>query len=170
MMPAGAASRRPGRRIRRNLLRSGALRAVIRLPGQVSALVGASDLWLMQRPSGPDSAPSHVLMVDVSAASAADTPVIAKAWRQFLADAAGAELPEVARAVRILDLLDEDIDIESTPVCAPCHVGGTIAAVRVVRERLLTAAGALDPGPPVLTLTQAGTQPAATVEELVRAA
>lgn len=169
MMPAGAASRRPGRRIRRNLLRSGALRAVIRLPGQVSALVGASDLWLMQRPSGPDSAPSHVLMVDVSAASAADTPVIAKAWRQFLADAAGAELPEVARAVRILDLLDEDIDISPPRYVRRAASEAQSQRYGSVRERLLTAAGALDPGPPVLTLTQAGTQPAATVEELVRA-
>lgn len=101
VMPAGAASRRPGRRIRGNLLRSGALRAVISL-----APVGlAADLWLLSRPGPADPTPSHVLML-------ATEPTVARsAWHAFLAEGEHAELGTAGRAVPLIELLGDDIDL-----------------------------------------------------------
>ena len=58
LMPPAAASRRPGRRIRAKLLRTGALRAVIALPA------AGSDLWLLRRPTPDPRPPSTVLITD----------------------------------------------------------------------------------------------------------
>jgi hypothetical protein len=95
LMPQAAASRRPGRRIRGNLLRAGALRAVVTL-----AATGP-DLWLLRRPDG-QRPPSHVLIMDASDGLAAVEP----AWRAYLADPESAE-----HTVRIIDLLDDEVDL-----------------------------------------------------------
>ena len=88
LMPPTAASRRPGRRIRAKLLRTGALRAVIGLPD------AGSDLWLLCRPT-PDLPPeSTVLITD-------EVDGVETAWLN----------PAAADAVRIIDLLDDDVDI-----------------------------------------------------------
>lgn len=55
LLPSAAASRRPGKRIRGNLLRAGAIRAVITVqPGR--------DLWLLRRPVG--KAPEHIALLE----------------------------------------------------------------------------------------------------------
>ncbi|HEX7304270.1 N-6 DNA methylase [Lentzea sp.] len=55
LMPSAAASRRPGKRIRGNLLRAGAVRGVMTVqPGR--------DLWLLRNPVG--RAPEHVALLD----------------------------------------------------------------------------------------------------------
>src|SRR5690606_12323633 len=58
LMPSAVASRRPGRRSRGNLLRAGALRAVI------TVAPGGPDLWLLQRPRPGERPPSAVLLLD----------------------------------------------------------------------------------------------------------
>ena len=88
LMPPTAASRRPGRRIRAKLLRTGALRAVISLPD------AGSDLWLLCRPMPELAPPSTVLITDQTAG-------VETAWRD----------PAAADAVRIIDLLDDDVDL-----------------------------------------------------------
>ncbi|MFE6611782.1 N-6 DNA methylase [Amycolatopsis sp. NPDC057786] len=89
-MPPAAAGRRTGRRIRGNLLRAGALRAVV--------TVGGADLWLLRRPEPGERPPSRVLLL-------ADPSTVEEQWRDHLR---GAEVPD---AVRIIDLLDEEIDL-----------------------------------------------------------
>jgi hypothetical protein len=96
LMPAAAAARRPGRRIRAQMLRRGALRAVI-------ALSATHHLWLLRRPFG--DTPGSVLMV-----AAADHEKIITTWRRFGEDPAHDE-PGVSRAVPIIDLLDEEVDL-----------------------------------------------------------
>ncbi|WP_181775200.1 N-6 DNA methylase [Amycolatopsis pittospori] len=90
LMPLAAAGRRTGRRIRGNLLRAGALRAVV--------TVGGSDLWLLRRPEPGERPPSRLLLLT-------DPSTVEEQWREHLR---GAEVPG---AVRIIDLLDEEIDL-----------------------------------------------------------
>lgn len=85
-MPPAAAGRRTGRRIRGNLLRAGALRAVV--------TVGGADLWLLRRPEPGERPPSRLLL-------ATDPSTVEEYLR-------GADVPGT---VRIIELLDEEIDL-----------------------------------------------------------
>jgi hypothetical protein len=98
-MPQAAAARRPGRRIRAQLLRKGALRAVIAL----SAANQANHLWLLRRPAG--EVPATVLMM-----VATDPSAIIATWRRFTGDPFHEE-PGVSRAVPVIDLLDDEVDL-----------------------------------------------------------
>ncbi|MFC4949991.1 N-6 DNA methylase [Pseudonocardia sp. GCM10023141] len=92
-MPAAAAARRAGRRIRSNLLRAGALRAVITVPD--------GDLWVLRRPAATDPTPAHLLVAQV------DVDRAAPLWEAF---SGGRDVPDGA-AVPIVDLLDDDVDV-----------------------------------------------------------
>lgn len=108
MMPGVAANRRPGRRIRGNLLRAGTLRAIISLfPGAAPASSGPPDLWVLRKPAEGDEPPSDVLMVDAGE----DLALAETAWRAYYENA---ELPENSRVVRIIDLLDEEVDLTTS--------------------------------------------------------
>lgn len=99
LMPQAAAARRSGRRIRAQLLRKGALRAVIAL----SAGNQMHHLWLLRRPSG--DVPATVLMM-----AAADPSATIATWRRFNGDPRHEE-PGVSRAVPVIDLLDDEVDL-----------------------------------------------------------
>ncbi len=99
LMPQAAAARRPGRRIRAQLLRKGALRAVIALP----AASQANHLWLLRRPAG--QVPPTVLMM-----AAADPSAVIATWRRFNRDPQH-EQPGASRAVPVIDLLDDEVDL-----------------------------------------------------------
>ncbi|MEO3797739.1 N-6 DNA methylase [Nonomuraea sp. B10E15] len=108
MMPSVAANRRPGRRIRGNLLRAGTLRAIISLfPGAAPASSGSPDLWVFRKPAEGEDPPSDVLMVDAGE----DLTMAEAAWRAYYENA---ELPENSRVVRIIDLLDEEVDLTTS--------------------------------------------------------
>lgn len=98
LMPPAAAGRRSGRRIRAELLRRGALRAV-------AALSDAHHLWLLRRPSGGGPAPAGVLMVE-----GADARALVRMWREFERES-GLDVPGVARVVAPIDLLGEEVDL-----------------------------------------------------------
>ncbi|MEV0582106.1 N-6 DNA methylase [Nonomuraea sp. NPDC050310] len=85
LMPPAAASRKAGRRIRANLLRAGALRAV--------AGLGAVDLWVLRRPRAGERPPSEVLLTEGDAATVAEA------------------LAKHEQNVRIIDLLTDDVDL-----------------------------------------------------------
>lgn len=110
LMPPAVANRRSGRRIRAQLLRRGALRAVIALPqGAVPNVAVGLTLWILRRPS-EGRPPSHVLMVDTSGGPDDYARVAVEVWRRF---DAGHELdqPGVSRSVPLVDLLNEDVDL-----------------------------------------------------------
>jgi hypothetical protein len=96
VLPAAAAARRPGRRIRAQLLRRGALRAAV-------ALSATQHLWLLRRPV--DQPPGSVLLV-----ASADPDTILACWRRF-ADGSPADEPGVSRTLPVIDLLDDDVDL-----------------------------------------------------------
>ncbi|WP_067807187.1 N-6 DNA methylase [Actinomadura formosensis] len=92
LMPAAAASRRPGRRIRGNLLRAGALRAVI------TAAPGGPDLWLLRRPRPGERPPAAVLLLDAGGDPARAEDELARH-------------PDGEFCVPVIDLLDDEVDL-----------------------------------------------------------
>ena len=149
LMPPAAASRRPGKRIRGNLLRAGALRAVIAL--------GTADLWLLRQPRPGERPPSHLLLVPVD-----DRDDAVAACRWHLAEP---DHPSHL-SVRIIDLLDDDVDI-SPSRRRPQDDGTDIVAGYQDALRELRAAV---PNPPELVpLPERRDLPTTTIGELAKA-
>ncbi|HEX3588820.1 MAG TPA: N-6 DNA methylase [Pseudonocardiaceae bacterium] len=149
LMPAAAAGRRPGKRIRGNLLRAGALRAV------VSVTAAGPDLWLLRRPAAGDRAPSHVLLLSAPGDLADVVPV----WRRLVA---GHE----ESATRIIDLLDDDVDL------SPARRRRTATGADLVRDLTGAATRLRELGlrPPEFAVPEQPAElPMTTVGELVRA-
>ncbi|MFF4651432.1 N-6 DNA methylase [Streptomyces sp. NPDC001380] len=132
LMPPAAASRRAGRRIRSALLQRGALRAVVALPPGAAPPHGvALHLWVLRNP-GDAPAPDCLLLVDAAGAQAPagqphapqpadgrtgpDWPAVhaavLDAWREFESRGEHTEdRPGRHRAVRVIDLLDDEVDL-----------------------------------------------------------
>ncbi|MFD7303792.1 N-6 DNA methylase [Streptomyces pharetrae] len=178
LMPPAAASRRSGRRIRADLLRRGALRAVVALP------VGAAPpyniplhLWVLRR---PDKAPAQpeVLLADAGQfategrggpdwQSVRDT--VLDAWQAY--DRAGTlpERPGLARSVPVIELLDDDVDFAPARHLPPPTAADGAEQLTDVRARLgrtlrLTA----DLTPPPVRSAPPARWPLTTVGELAR--
>ncbi|WP_406444760.1 N-6 DNA methylase [Streptomyces sp. NBC_01613] len=179
LMPPAAASRRSGRRIRADLLRRGALRAVIALP------VGAAPpyniplhLWVLRR---PDRAPAQpeLLLADAGQFATegrggpdwrAVREAVLDAWRAF--DQAGRfdERPGLARSVPVIELLDDDVDFAPARHLPPATAADGAGALTDVRERLgetLRLTADLTP-PPADTAQPAPRWPLTTIGELAR--
>ncbi|MFG5724101.1 N-6 DNA methylase [Streptomyces murinus] len=179
LMPPAAASRRSGRRIRADLLRRGALRAVLALP------VGAAPpyniplhVWVLRRPERNPAAP-EVLLMDTGRFAgegrggpdwAAVREAVLDAWRAFARAGRLAERPGLARSVPVIELLDDDVDLAPARHLPPPAVADGAEQLAAVRERLgetlrlttdLTPPAA-DPAPPVRW-------PLTTIGELARA-
>ncbi|MFF3465985.1 N-6 DNA methylase [Streptomyces sp. NPDC001984] len=178
LMPPAAASRRSGRRIRADLLRRGALRAVLALP------VGAAPpyniplhVWMLRR---PDRAPAQpeVLLADTGQFATegrggpdwqAVRDALLDAWRAF--DRAGRldERPGLARSVPVIELLDDDVDLAPARHLPPSTAADGAEQLTAVRERLgetLRLASGLTPPPP--ESARPTRWPLTTVGELAR--
>ncbi|MEO3790989.1 N-6 DNA methylase [Nonomuraea sp. B10E15] len=143
LMPPAAASRKAGRRIRANLLRAGALRAVVALPG--------SDLWLLRRPAAGERPPSDVLILDATA----DLSLVEPAWQAYLEDRSD-------QTVRIIDLLADEVDMTPARHQRRDDVGRAFAEAR---DRFLAAAAV---PPDLKVLEQPLDQPATTLGDLIK--
>ncbi|MGW3719095.1 N-6 DNA methylase [Streptomyces sp. NPDC005133] len=139
LLPPATAGRASGRRVRAELVRGGALRAVIALPvGAAVPLHVGLQIWVLQRPEPGGPERKSVLFVDTAANAATaagrgGTAVTARtrgasrsaspdwegitaralgAWRAFTEspDAYEGE-PGVAHAAGVLDLLDDVVDL-----------------------------------------------------------
>jgi SAM-dependent methyltransferase len=154
LMPPSAASRRAGRRIRAGLLRRGALRAIIALPPGAAAPHGIGlHLWVLQRTG--EAAPS-VLLVDTTVDPVAD------AYQKIVEAFESGGAP--GRAVSVIDLLDEEVDL--TPGRhGPPTAGGVDAAAAVVasRQRLAGIVGRLPALLPAVAAVSEPLAPAPTV-------
>ncbi|MGW7490167.1 N-6 DNA methylase [Streptomyces sp. NPDC054786] len=192
LMPPAAASRRSGRRIRADLLRRGALRAVIALPAGAAPPNGIPlHLWVLRKPGGGPPPTPHLLVVDtadlavgaVGAATGRDKPDWATvrataldAWRAFDRDGGIEEVPGVRRSLAAIDLLDDDVDLApARHLPPPAAAGGPAELVRV-RDRLtatLARTTELTPRPAagdtLPDLAAASRWPLTTVGELARA-
>ncbi len=115
LMPPAAAGRRSGRRIRSQLLRTGALRAVVELPAGYSAASNAPPhLWILRRPAADDPLPSHVLVTNVAdlGPDQVRATVVAR-WKAFEEQSEETGYSELSRAVPLVDLLDDVVDLTS---------------------------------------------------------
>lgn len=150
VLPAATASRRAGRRIRANLVRSGSLRMVASILDDSGR---ALDLWYLVR----GAEPAEVLFLTVG------VDEIAARWRAFLADPRAAEQAG-ARAVRLLDLLDDDVDLSpERHVPAP----GTDTDLETLAADVATARTGLPDLPSLVT--QAREVTSTTVGDLAKA-
>jgi hypothetical protein len=156
LMPPALASRPSARRIRAELLRRGALRAVISLPaGVVRPVHVPVHLWVLDRPGGTDPVDPRVLLVDGASfadgdgdgSGAADgndvsdgwpavTAAVHDAWQAFIADEEATGEPGLWRAVRVIDVLDETVDLSPARHITPAE-GTATPAQTAERTRAL---------------------------------
>ncbi|MFI8189870.1 N-6 DNA methylase [Streptomyces sp. NPDC085946] len=183
LMPPAAASRRSGRRIRADLLRRGALRAVVALPvGAAPPYNIALHLWVLRRPEQPSGqvvAQPEVLLADAGqfageGRGGPDWPAVRDAvldaWHAF--DRAGHldERPGLARSLPVIDLLDDDVDLAPARHLPPPAAADGAGRLTEVRDRLgetLRLASGLTP-PPARTTPTVPRWPLTTVGELAR--
>ncbi|MGW1726309.1 N-6 DNA methylase [Streptomyces sp. NPDC002306] len=178
LMPPATASRRSGRRIRADLLRRGALRAVIALP------VGAAPphniplhLWVLRRPEKAPAQP-EVLLADTGQFAGegrggpdwqAVRDAVLDAWRAYDRDGTLQERPGLARSVPVIELLDDDVDLAPARHLPPPAAADGAEELADVRERLgetLRLTAGLTP-PPAVTARPVR-WPLTTVGELAR--
>jgi hypothetical protein len=195
LMPPATAERAAGRRTRAELLRHGAVRAVVALPaGAAAPLHVGLHLWLLQRPQSPATTAQHVLFVETvtpevrrtaagstTKRSALDWPalreIVLKSWHAYTANQDNFDtVPGTARAVPVVDLLDESVDltparhVRTTPASTqPDQYAETARALRIRLRRATAGLAALSGGE---TWTTAGGEPrawrSATVNDLLR--
>lgn len=191
LMPPAVAARRSGRRIRADLLRRGALRAVVALPAGAAPPYGIPlHLWVLRRPAPHAAPPAGLLLVDTAAATGAAATAegrsraawpavhgtVRAAWAAYERTGAVEEVPGVSRVVPVIELLDDDVDLTPARHLPPPAAGGGPAALSAVRGRLdetLARAARLAPPPADPPADPpagaAGRPPLTTVGELARA-
>ncbi|WCN04298.1 N-6 DNA methylase [Streptomyces sp. M92] len=139
LLPPATAGRASGRRVRAELVRSGALRAVVALPAGASVPLHVGlQVWVLQRPRPDGPERKSVLFVDTAAGTVTTTGgggtaatsrarggsrSAALDWEAITARALGAWRaftqspdtfegePGVAHAVGVVDLLDDVVDL-----------------------------------------------------------
>lgn len=185
LMPPAAASRRSGRRIRAGLLRRGALRAVIALPAGAAPPYGIPlQLWVLRRPGAGSHPSPELLLVDAAGLPGGDgggrdklpwqavQSAVLEAWAPFDRDGTAEERPGVSRAVPVIELLDDDVDLAPARHLPPPAAAGGADALEAVREELgatLRRTAELTP-PPAGPAPRPGARlPLTTVGELARA-
>ncbi|MFD4478558.1 class I SAM-dependent DNA methyltransferase [Streptomyces sp. NPDC058471] len=184
LMPPAAASRRSGRRVRADLLRRGALRAVIALPAGAAPPYNIPlHVWVLKKPAPGAQPPPELLLVETAGLSAADgrdrhawRPVrdaVVDVWRTFDRHGTAAEQPGLARCVPVLELLDDEVDLAPARRLPPPAAGGGVRELTDIRERLGEAVrrtADLMPAPAeAVGAVEAARRPATTVGELARA-
>ncbi|MFJ9681143.1 N-6 DNA methylase [Streptomyces sp. NPDC101194] len=210
LMPPAAASRRSGRRIRADLLRRGALRAVVALPAGAAPPYGIPlHLWVLRKPVGGLRPSPELLLVDT--AEPAESPAagpgvtapsggrdrldwqavhsaVLAAWQSFEGEAesegesagagtgedrsgrAAGTRPGAGRAVPVIELLDDDVDLAPARHLPPPAAAGGPAELIRVRERLTETLGLTGTlTPPAVTPSDPAHWPLTTVGELARA-
>ncbi len=112
LLPPGVAQRPAGRRIRRELLRQGALRALITLPAGVTPPHNTRlQLWVLRRPDAAHRA-REVLLVEAAGLWDETRATVLAAVRAYEAGRAlPAELAGRAVVREAVELSDEDVDL-----------------------------------------------------------
>ncbi|MGW7546993.1 N-6 DNA methylase [Streptomyces sp. NPDC054770] len=179
LMPPAVASRRSGRRIRADLLRRGALRALVALPvGAAAPYSIPLHLWVLRRPDRTPAAP-EVLLVDTGRFAAegrggpdwaAVRDAALDAWRAFERAGGPVERPGLARSVPVIELLDDDVDLAPARHLPPAAMADGAEQLTAVRERFdATLRLTVDLTPPPADQAPPARWPLTTVGELARA-
>ncbi|MFE0176520.1 N-6 DNA methylase [Streptomyces sp. NPDC059002] len=147
LMPPAAASRRSGRRIRADLLRRGALRAVIALPAGAAPPYNLPlHVWVLRRPAAGAPPAPELLLVEAAGLPAADgrdkqlwpalQDTVLDLWRHFDRHGTAQERPGAARAVPVLELLDDEVDLAPARRLPPPAAEGGTVELATVRDGL----------------------------------
>ncbi|OWA05514.1 SAM-dependent methyltransferase [Streptomyces sp. CS113] len=179
LMPPAAASRRSGRRVRADLLRRGALRAVIALPAGAAPPYNLPlHLWVLRRPERAPAQPG-LLLADTGqfAGEGRGGPdwrsvreAVLDAWSDFDRTGRLDGRPGPARCLPVIELLDDDVDLAPARHLPPPGATGDTGRLTEVRERLddtLRLTAELTPEPPSAK-SAAPRRPLTTVGELAR--
>ncbi|MDB1087219.1 N-6 DNA methylase [Streptomyces sp. ACA25] len=161
LMPPAAASRRTGRRIRATLLRRGALRAVLALPaGAAPPHSLPLHLWILVKPGGAPAPEPRLLVVDTATAHRStggnplDRPALSAAlldaWSAFTGPGEFTALTGLRRALPVMDLLDDEVDLAPARHLPPsADLTGGEALTRVQHELRATLRSTHDLAPEV---------------------
>ncbi|MGW1254817.1 N-6 DNA methylase [Streptomyces sp. NPDC002513] len=178
LMPPAAASRRSGRRIRADLLRRGALRAVIALPAGAAPPYNIPlHLWVLRRPGKAPAQPELLLTdagaLDPEGRGGPDWPAVRDAvlgaWRPFARTGTAPSVPGVSRSVPVIELLDDDVDLAPARHLPPPSAGGGARELAALRTRLdETLRLTVDLNPPAYGTAEGTRWPLTTVGELAR--
>lgn len=173
VLPPGVAARRSGRRIRAELLRRGALRAVVALPPGFAPPMGIPlMLWVLRKPVEGEAPPGEVLMVDAAEAAgerldwAAVRGLVLDAYAAFRSAPAGEGDPGRWRPVPVLDLISGDVDL--TPAHHVRQAEHDFSGLARLRATLDGVAERLPGLLPPVQGTSAGPQAVVTVGDLAR--
>ncbi|MEJ3745573.1 N-6 DNA methylase [Actinomycetes bacterium KLBMP 9797] len=113
LMPPAAASRPAGRRVRAELIRRGALRAIVALPAGLMPPAGIGlHVWVLTQPVLHQPHAGDLLVVDAAAASAGRpfAEIVGTAWGAYLSDQY-TDLPGAHRTVPAIEMLDDQVDL-----------------------------------------------------------
>ncbi|SCL36972.1 N-6 DNA Methylase [Micromonospora pallida] len=113
LMPPAAAARPAGRRVRAELIRHGALRAVIALPAGLMPPTGIGlHVWVLAQSDPHQPHAGDLLVVDTTTESARRplAEIVDTAWRGYQTDDY-VEQPGVHRTVPAIELLDDQVDL-----------------------------------------------------------
>ncbi|MER7461146.1 N-6 DNA methylase [Micromonospora sp. NPDC126480] len=113
LMPPAAASRPAGRRVRAELVRRGALRAVIALPAGLMPPTGVGlHVWVLTQPDPQQLRAGDLLVVNAAAASDTRplTEIVGTAWSAYRSGQ-HTEQPGVHRIVPVIEVLDDQVDL-----------------------------------------------------------
>lgn len=173
VMPPSVASRRSGRPIRAELLRRGALRAIIALPlGAAPPVNLPMHLWVLERPDAGHT-PDGLLLVDTTAGTSQRLDEISwqtvaqrvrSAWwgRPLF----GSPENSVYRVVPVIDLLDDEVDLAPARRLRPAL---DVSDIGAVRKKLLDLVGGLpDLLPDVPPVAETGQRASVSLGELAR--
>ncbi|QMU74305.1 N-6 DNA methylase [Streptacidiphilus sp. P02-A3a] len=180
LMPPAAASRRSGRRIRADLLRRGALRAVIALPAGAAPPYGIPlHLWVLRRPAAGQPLPQHLLLVDAGGPASAGGEKLPwqtvrtaalDAWQAFDQQDTLPEQPGVSVTRPLVELLDDDVDLAPARHLPQPGVGGGANGLSDVRERFTdTLRRTAELAPVTVSRGAPANWPLTSVAELARA-
>ncbi|WP_328459422.1 N-6 DNA methylase [Actinoplanes sp. NBC_00393] len=169
LMPPSAASRRAGRRIRAELLRRGALRAIIALPpGAAAPHAIGLHLWVLQRTG---EAASNVLLVDASAVEQEQAYQRIRTTVGAVLDGGDPATDAIAHQVPVIDVLDEAVDLMPTRrTPAGTEAADVEGRLHDTRQRLTEALNRLPALVPALTEVTGSPapQPLVSIHDLAR--
>lgn len=111
LVPSGVGFRSGGRRVRGELVRRGALRAVFALPAGLLTHTGIPvQAWVLRRPDHVTK-PDRVLMADLTGTTPERLPATVRELDAAAAREANLDRPGVARSVPAIDLLDDAVNL-----------------------------------------------------------
>ncbi|WP_326557190.1 HsdM family class I SAM-dependent methyltransferase [Micromonospora sp. NBC_01796] len=174
LMPPAAAVRPAGRRVRAELVRRGALRAIIALPAGLMPPTGIGlHVWVLGQPDPTQPRAGELLVVDTTAAPADQSlpDIVGTAWRAYRSGRYD-EVPSIHRAIPVIEVLDDQVDLTPQRYLAKAgelapDPGQTIARIGEFEQLLDQVRGTL-PAVRQLNSSALRTAPQADIADLIR--